>query len=168
MFNGNFGMHERALAYIMANGPDGLRQTTEDAVLNANYIRKKLEGEYQLPYSSPSMHEVVFSDHIQEQKGVKTGDIAKRLIDYGFHPYTVSFPLVVHGAIMIEPTESESLEELDLLVDAMKSIAREAEEDPEFVKNAPHTTRVKRLDETAAARKPVLRWKPAAAKTAGE
>jgi glycine dehydrogenase subunit 2 len=168
MFYGNYGMHVRALAYIMANGPDGLRQTTEDAVLNANYIRKKLEGEYQLPYPSPSMHEVVFSDHIQEQKGVKTGDIAKRLIDYGFHPYTVSFPLVVHGAIMIEPTESESLEELDLLVDAMKSIAREAEEDPELVKNAPHTTRVKRLDETAAARKPVLRWKPAAAKTAGE
>ncbi|HET9284051.1 MAG TPA: aminomethyl-transferring glycine dehydrogenase subunit GcvPB [Candidatus Angelobacter sp.] len=168
MFYGNYGMHVRALAYIMANGPDGLRQTTEDAVLNANYIRKKLEGEYQLPYPSPSMHEVVFSDHIQEQKGVKTGDIAKRLIDYGFHPYTVSFPLVVHGAIMIEPTESESLEELDLLVDAMKSIAREAEEDPEMVKNAPHTTRVKRLDETAAARKPVLRWKPAAAKTVGE
>src|SRR6201997_2513895 len=167
MFYGNFGMHVRALAYTLANGPDGLRQTTEDAVLNANYIRKKLEGDYQLPYQSASMHEVVFSDSIQEQKGVKTGDIAKRLIDYGFHPYTVSFPLVVHGAIMIEPTESESLEELDLLVDAMKSIAREAEEDPEFVKNAPHTTRVKRLDETAAARKPVLRWKPASAKSAG-
>src|SRR5579859_2355135 len=168
MFYGNFGMHVRALAYTLANGPDGLRQTTEDAVLNANYIRKKLEGDYQLPYPSASMHEVVFSDSIQEQKGVKTGDIAKRLIDYGFHPYTVSFPLVVHGAIMIEPTESESLEELDLLVDAMKSIAREAEEDPELVKTAPHTTRVKRLDETAAARKPVLRWKPASAKSAGE
>jgi glycine dehydrogenase subunit 2 len=137
-------------------------------VLNANYIRKKLEGDYNLPYQSPSMHEVVFSDSIQEQKGVKTGDIAKRLIDYGFHPYTVSFPLVVHGAIMIEPTESESLEELDLLVDAMKAIAREAEDDPEFVRNAPHTTRVKRLDETAAARKPILRWKPASAKSAGE
>src|SRR5579859_1794529 len=168
MFYGNFGMHVRALAYTLANGPDGLRQTTEDAVLNANYIRKKLEGDFTLPYQSPSMHEVVFSDSIQEQKGVKTGDIAKRLIDYGFHPYTVSFPLVVHGAIMIEPTESESLEELDLLVDAMKSIAREAEEDPELVKSAPHTTRVKRLDETAAARKPVLRWKPASAKSAGE
>src|ERR1041385_689391 len=168
MFYGNYGMHVRALAYIMANGPDGLRQTTEDAVLNANYIRKKLEGDYQLPYPSPSMHEVVFSDHIQEQKGVKTGDIAKRLIDYGFHPYTVSFPLLVHWASTIEPTERESLEELDLLVDAMKSIAREAEEDPELVKNAPHATRVRRLDETAAARKPVLRWKPAAAKTAGE
>ncbi|MBZ5525102.1 MAG: aminomethyl-transferring glycine dehydrogenase subunit GcvPB [Acidobacteriia bacterium] len=160
MFYGNFGMHVRALAYIMANGPDGLRQTTEDAVLNANYIRKKLDGVYELPYKTPSMHEVVFSDHIQTKKGVKTGDVAKRLIDYGFHPYTVSFPLVVHGALMIEPTESESLEELNLLVDAMKSIAREVEEDPEMVKNAPHSTRISRLDETAAARKPVLRWKP--------
>jgi glycine dehydrogenase subunit 2 len=168
MFYGNFGMHVRALAYIMANGPDGLRQTTEDAVLNANYIRKKLEQDYELPYKSASMHEVVFSDRLQSQTGVKTGDIAKRLIDYGFHPYTVSFPLVVPGALMIEPTESESLEELSLLVDAMKSIAREAEEDPELVKTAPHTTRVSRLDETAAARKPVLRWKPAQAKTAGE
>ena len=98
---------------------------------------------------------------------MKTGDIAKRLIDYGFHPYTVSFPLVVPGAIMIEPTESESLEEMDLLVDAMKSIAREAEEDPEMVKNAPHTTRMKRLDETGAARKPILRWKPARPKPPG-
>ncbi len=160
MFFGNFGMHVRALSYIMANGPDGLRQTTEDAVLNANYIRKKLDGTYELPYKSASMHEVVFSDHLQAEKGVKTGDVAKRLIDYGFHPYTVSFPLVVHGALMIEPTESESLEELDLLIDAMKSIAREVDEDPELVKTAPHTTRVSRLDETAAARKPVLRWKP--------
>jgi glycine dehydrogenase subunit 2 len=159
MFFGNFGMHVRALAYIMANGPDGLRQTTEDAVLNANYIRAKLNGDYELPYRSPSMHEVVFSDRLQSQRGVKTGDIAKRLIDYGFHPYTVSFPLVVPGALMIEPTESESLEELDLFVDAMQSIAREAEEDPELIKSAPHTTRVSRLDETAAARKPVLRWK---------
>ncbi|HWX55087.1 MAG TPA: aminomethyl-transferring glycine dehydrogenase subunit GcvPB [Verrucomicrobiae bacterium] len=164
MFYGNFGMHVRALAYIMANGPDGLRQTTEDAVLNANYIRRKLDGVYDLPYKSASMHEVVFSDDLQAKKGVKTGDIAKRLIDYGFHPYTVSFPLVVHGALMIEPTESESLEELDLFIDAMKSIAREVEEDPELVKTAPHTTRVSRLDETAAARKPVLRWKPAPTK----
>jgi glycine dehydrogenase subunit 2 len=168
MFYGNFGMHVRALAYIMANGPDGLRQTTEDAVLNANYIRKKLDQDYDLPYKSPSMHEVVFSDRLQAQKGVKTGDIAKRLIDYGFHPYTVSFPLVVPGAMMIEPTESESLEELSLFVDAMKSIAKETEEDPELVRTAPHTTRVSRLDETTAARKPILRWKPAQAKTAGE
>ena len=168
MFYGNFGMHVRALAYIMANGPDGLRQTTEDAVLNANYLRKKLEGDYELPYRSASMHEVVFSDRLQTQKGVKTGDIAKRLIDYGFHPYTVSFPLVVPGALMIEPTESESLEELNLFIDAMKAIAREAADNPELVKSAPHTTRVSRLDETAAARKPVLRWKPDKAHSAGE
>jgi glycine dehydrogenase subunit 2 len=160
MFYGNFGMHVRALAYIMANGPDGLRQTTEDAVLNANYIRKKLEGVYELPYSTPTMHEVVFSDRKQTSKGVKTGDIAKRLIDYGFHPYTVSFPLVVHGALMIEPTESESKEELDLFIDAMKSVAEEADQNPEILVNAPHNTRISRLDETSAARKPVLRWKP--------
>ena len=160
MFYGNFGMHVRALAYIMANGPDGLRQTTEDAVLNANYIREKLKGVYDLPYSTPTMHEVVFSDRLQNPKGIKTGDIAKRLIDYGFHPYTVSFPLVVHGALMIEPTESESKEELDLFIDAMKSIAEEAEHHPEIITEAPHNTRISRLDETTAARKPVLRWKP--------
>ncbi len=168
MYYGNFGMHVRALAYIMANGYDGLRQTTEDAVLNANYIRKKLEGAYELPYKSASMHEAVFSDKLQAQKGVKTGDIAKRLIDYGFHPYTVSFPLVVPGALMIEPTESESLEEMDLFIDAMQAIAREAQEDPEMVKSAPHSTRISRLDETGAARKPILRWRPGKAQGAGE
>lgn len=156
---GNYGMFIRALAYILANGPDGLRQTTEDAVLNANYLRKKLEGTFELPYKSPSMHEVVFSDRLQAKNGVKTGDMGKRLIDYGFHAYTVSFPLVVQGAMMIEPTESESREELDLLVDALQQIAREAEENPELVTTAPHTTRLQRLDETTAARKPVLRWK---------
>jgi glycine dehydrogenase subunit 2 len=159
-FYGNTGMFIRALAYILANGPDGLRQTTEDAVLNANYIRKKLEDLYELPYKTASMHEVVFSDKRQAAKGVKTGDIAKRLIDYGFHPYTVSFPLIVHGALMIEPTESESLEELDLFIEAMRSIAKEVEETPELVKTAPHSTRVSRLDEVQAARKPILRWKP--------
>src|ERR1700756_4253810 len=159
-FYGNTGMFIRALAYILANGPDGLRLTTEDAVLNANYIRKKLEDLYELPYKTPSMHEVVFSDKRQAAKGVKTGDIAKRLIDYGFHPYTVSFPLIVHGALMIEPTESESLEELDLFVEAMRSIAHEVEQTPELVKTAPHSTRVSRLDEVTAARKPILRWKP--------
>jgi glycine dehydrogenase subunit 2 len=158
-FYGNFGMFVRALAYILANGPDGLRQTTEDAVLNANYIRKKLEDLYELPYTTPSMHEVVFSDRRQLRNGVRTGDIAKRLIDYGFHPYTVSFPLIVPGALMIEPTESESREELDLFVDAMRQIAREVEENPQAVLEAPHSTRVSRLDETTAARKPVLRWK---------
>src|SRR6202035_4011235 len=160
MFYGNFGMFVRALAYILANGPDGLRQTTEDAVLNANYIRKGLEGIFDLPYETPSMHEVVFSDKLQSKKGVKTMDLAKRLIDYGFHPYTTAFPLIVAGALMIEPTESEPLEELDLFIEAMKSIAEEVEEDPQYVLDAPHNTRISRLDETAAARKPVLRWKP--------
>ncbi len=146
-FYGNFGMFVRALAYIMANGPDGLRQTTEDAVLNANYIRKGIEGVYDLPYATRTMHEVVFSDKIQAKKGVKTMDIAKRLIDYGFHPYTTAFPLIVPGALMIEPTESEPKEELDLFIEAMKSIAEEVEEDPQLVLDAPHSTRVSREDQ---------------------
>ena len=163
-FYGNVGMFIRALAYILANGPDGLRQTTEDAVLNAKYIRKNLEDVYELPYQTASMHEVVFSDKRQAAKGVKTGDIAKRLIDYGFHPYTVSFPMIVHGAMMIEPTESEPKEELDLLIDALRSIAREVDETPELVKGAPYSTRVARLDEVQAARKPILRWRPTGSK----
>jgi glycine dehydrogenase subunit 2 len=149
----------RALAYTLAYGP-GIRQATEDAVLNANYIRKKLEDVYDLPYNSPSMHEVVFSDARQKKFGVNTLDIAKRLIDYGFHPYTTAFPLIVPGALMIEPTESESRQECDLFIDAMRSIAEEAASDPELVKTAPHATRVGRLDEVGAARHPVLRWKP--------
>src|ERR1700723_127742 len=165
MFYGNFGMFVRALAYILANGPDGLRQTTEDAVLNANYIRAKLEGTFELQYKTPTLHEVVFSDKLQARNGVKTGDMGKRLIDYGFHAYTVSFPMIVAGAMIIEPTESESREELDLLIDALKQIAREAEENPELVQTAPHSTRLQRLDETAAARKPVLRWKAPVAAT---
>jgi glycine dehydrogenase subunit 2 len=159
-FVGNFGVLVRALAYILAYGP-GVRQATEDAVLNANYIRKHLQGVFDLPYSLPSMHEVVFSDAVQKKNGVSTMDIAKRLIDYGFHPYTTAFPLIVPGALMIEPTESESKEECDLFIDAMRSIAEEAAKTPDVVKTAPHTTRVRRLNETAAARKPVLRWKPA-------
>src|SRR3979490_1785638 len=153
-------MFVRALAYIRRAGPDGRRQTTEDAVLNANYIRKGLEGVYDLPYSTPSMHEVVFSDKLQAKKGVKTMDIAKRLIDYGFHPYTTAFPLIVPGALMIEPTESESKEECDLFIDAMRSIAEEAATNPALVKTAPHSTRVRRLGEVGAARKPILRWDP--------
>ncbi len=158
-FSGNFGVLVRALAYTLAYGP-GIRQATEDAVVNANYIRRKLEDVYDLPYKSPSMHEVVFSDARQKKNGVTTMDIAKRLIDYGFHPYTTAFPLIVPGALMIEPTESESKEECDLFVDAMRSIAEEAATNPELVKTAPHSTRVGRLDEVAAARKPILRWKP--------
>jgi glycine dehydrogenase subunit 2 len=158
-FAGNFGVLVRALAYILAYGP-GVRQATEDAVLNAIYIRKNLEGVFDLPYSLPSMHEVVFSDAIQKKNGVSTMDIAKRLIDYGFHPYTTAFPLIVPGALMIEPTESESKEECDLFIAAMKAIAQEAASNPQLVKTAPHSTRVGRLDETGAARKPILRWKP--------
>jgi glycine dehydrogenase subunit 2 len=160
-FSGNFGVLVRALAYILAYGP-GVRQATEDAVLNANYIRKHLEGVFDLPYSLPSMHEVVFSDAFQKKNGVNTMDIAKRLIDYGFHPYTTAFPLIVPGALMIEPTESESRQECDLFIDAMRSISEEASTNPELVKTAPHSTRVRRLDEVGAARKPILCWKPRA------
>jgi glycine dehydrogenase subunit 2 len=158
-FYGNFGVLVRALAYALAYGP-GMRQVSEDAVLNANYIRKKLEDVYELPYKLPCMHEVVFSDARQKKNGVSTMDIAKRLIDYGFHPYTTAFPLIVHGALMIEPTESESKEECDQFIDSMRAIAEEAATTPELVKTAPHTTRVGRLDEVSAARKPILRWKP--------
>jgi glycine dehydrogenase subunit 2 len=160
-FYGNFGVLVRALAYILAHGGPGLRNATVDAVLNAIYIRKALEPYYDLPYASPSMHEVVFSDDRQAKLGVRTGDLAKRLIDYGFHPYTVSFPLIVHGALMIEPTETEGKLELDQFIDAMIAIAKEIETDPQMVKNAPHSTRTSRVDETTAARKPILRWKPA-------
>src|SRR5579872_6790739 len=159
-FYGNFGVLVRALAYILAHGGNGLRNATIDAVLNAVYVRKKLEPYYDLPYDAPNMHEVVFSDSRQAKLGVRTGDIAKRLIDYGFHPYTVSFPLIVHGALMIEPTETEGKRELDQFIEAMISIAGEAESDPEMVRKAPHGTRTSRVDEVAAARKPVLRWKP--------
>jgi glycine dehydrogenase subunit 2 len=160
-FYGNFGVLVRALAYILAHGGPGLRNATMDAVLNAVYIRKALEPYYDLPYSQPNMHEVVFSDDRQAKLGVRTGDIAKRLIDYGFHPYTVSFPLIVHGALMIEPTETEGKVEIDQFIEAMISIAQEIESDPQMVKAAPHGTRTTRVDEVTAARKPVLRWKPA-------
>ena len=162
-FAGNFGVLVRALAYILAHGGPGLRNATVDALLNAVYIRKRLEPYYDLPFSAPNMHEVVFSDERQAEKGVHTGDIAKRLIDYGFHPYTVSFPLIVHGALMIEPTETEGKLELDAFVDAMIAIAEEVERDPELVKTAPHCTRTARVDEVTAARRPILRWKPARA-----
>ena len=157
-FYGNFGVLVRALAYILAHGGPGLRNATVDAVLNANYIRHKLQPYFDLPYHRPNMHELVFSDARQAAKGVHTGDIAKRLIDYGFHPYTVSFPLIVHGALMIEPTETESKQELDLFIDAMISIAKEIEDEPQTVLHAPHSTRTSRVDEVTAARKPILRW----------
>jgi glycine dehydrogenase subunit 2 len=160
-FYGNFGVLVRALAYILAHGGPGLRNATIDALLNANYIRKKLEPYFDLPYTEPSMHEVVFSHTRQDKKGVKTMDIAKRLIDFGFHPYTTAFPMIVPGALMIEPTETEPKYELDEFIEAMITIAKEIEADPAEVLKAPRNTRVGRVDETQAARKPVLRWKRA-------
>lgn len=159
-FFGNYGMMLRALAYVQTHGFDGLREATEAAVLNARYIAQGLISDYDKPFDAPPMHEVVFTDKRQSRKGVHTLDIAKRLIDYGFHPMTIYFPLIVQGAMLIEPTESVGHQELDQFIEAMKSIAREAVEDPELVLNAPHSTRIGRLDEAAAARKPILRWKP--------
>jgi glycine dehydrogenase subunit 2 len=159
-FNGNFGVLVRALTYMRSMGPDGLRRIAQIAVLNANYIRARLKGTYHLPYDAPSLHEVVFSDKNQTPSEVHTLDIAKRLMDYGFHPPTIYFPLIVSGALMIEPTESEPKEELDAFCDAMIAIARECAERPELVRSAPHTTPVRRLDEARAARQPVLRWRP--------
>ena len=158
-FFGNYGMMLRALAYILTHGYDGLREATEAAVLNARYITHGLTSDYEKPFAAPPMHEVVFTDKRQARKSVHTLDIAKRLIDYGFHPPTIYFALILSGAMLIEPTESVGRQELDQFIDAMRSIAREAIEDPELVLNAPHTTRIGRLDEAAAARKPVLRWK---------
>jgi len=157
-FYGNFLVVVRALAYILALGPQGIKEISEMAVLNANYIRKSLEGEYHLKYTTPTLHECVFSDKFQKDYGVANIDIAKRLIDYGLHPPTMSFPLIVHGALMIEPTETETKCELDRFIEAMKKIAREAKENSEILKSAPHVSYVRRLDETAAARNPVLRW----------
>src|SRR5256885_12090784 len=161
-FFGNYGMMLRALAYILTHGYDGLREATEAAVLNARYITHGLTSDYEKPFAAPPMHEVVFTDKRQARKSVHTLDIAKRLIDYGFHPPTIYFPLIVSGAMLIEPTESVGRQELDQFIEAMRSIAKEAIDNPELVLNAPHTTRIGRLDEPAAARKPVLRWKSAA------
>jgi glycine dehydrogenase subunit 2 len=164
-FYGNYGMMLRALAYILTNGRDGLREATEAAVLNARYIAHGLVSDYEKPFEGSPMHEVVFTDKRQSRKGVHTLDIAKRLIDYGFHPMTIYFPLIVSGAMLIEPTESVGRQELDQFIEAMRAIAREAMDDPELVLNAPHSTRIGRLDEATAARKPVLRWKPAQAES---
>jgi glycine dehydrogenase subunit 2 len=159
-FFGNFGILVRAYAYILSLGGDGLEEASRMALLNANYIRKKLEKSYHLAYNEPCMHECIFTDRVQQRSGVTTLDIAKRLLDYGHHPPTIYFPLVVSGALMIEPTETETPETLDSFIDAMLAIAQEAKDDPELVKNAPYSTPVRRLDEARAARKPVLRWEP--------
>jgi glycine dehydrogenase subunit 2 len=157
-FYGNYAMVVRAMTFCLSHGGDGLKAATLRAIVNANYIRKQLEGTYHLEYTTPTLHEIVFDDHFQTKHDVSTLDIAKRLLDYGFHPPTIYFPNIIHGALMIEPTESESKEELDAFVATMKQIAKEAEETPELLHQAPTTTPVRRLDETTAARKPVLRW----------
>ncbi len=157
-FYGNFGILVRALAYILRLGADGLREVAENAVLNANYLRHKLQEVMNVPYDQPTLHEVIFNDQKQSATGITTMDIAKRLHDYGFHPPTVYFPLIVHGAFMVEPTETEPREELDAFVDAVRAIAQEAAEKPDMLHQAPLNVRNSRFDETAAARKPVLTW----------
>ncbi len=157
-FYGHFGVMIKALAYILLLGGEGLKRVSEIAVLNANYIRKKLEPYYDLPFETPTMHEVVFTDRRQLANDITTMDIAKALIDMGFHPPTVYFPLVVKGAIMIEPTETESKEEIDQFVEAMIEIDRLSREDPQSLKDAPQNTIVGRLDEVRAARHPKLKF----------
>ena len=159
-FYGNFGVVVKAYAYIMSMGAEGLKKVSESAVLNANYLMERLKEHYLVPYNRRCMHEFVISAQRQKEKGVSALDIAKRLMDFGFHPPTMYFPLIVKEALMIEPTETESKETLDAFADALIEIAREVEEQPEKVKGAPHTTPVRRLDEVRAARNPVLRWKP--------
>ena len=157
-FYGNFLICVRAYTYILSMGGPGLERASRTAVVNANYLRSKLKKLYDLPYDTPCLHECVFTDKKQQEHGISTLDIAKSLIDYGFHPPTIYFPLVVDGALMIEPTETESKQTLDLFIDAMTSIAHEAEHNPQKLKTAPVKSRVGRVDEVLAARSPVLRW----------
>ena len=160
-FYGNTGILVRAYSYILAMGGDGLREMSETAVLNANYLRHRLADVLHVSTEAPTLHEVVFSDAgLADHGGITTLDLAKRLIDYGFHPPTTYFPLTVHGALMVEPTESEPRAELDRFVAAIHAILAEADRDPELVKTAPHLAPRRRLDETRAARQPVLRWTP--------
>jgi glycine dehydrogenase subunit 2 len=159
-FYGNFGVILKAYAYILSMGGEGLKRASEMAVLNANYLMKRLKDSYHLPYDRPCMHECVFTDRFQEKFHVSTLDIAKRLIDYGYHPPTIYFPLVVKGALMMEPTETESKETLDGFIETMITIAKEAEENPDLLRQAPQRVKVRRLDEVLAARKPKLRWNP--------
>ena len=159
-FWGNFGVVAKAYAYIRSLGPDGLREVSETAVLNANYVLARLKAYYHLPYERTCMHEVVFSGQRQKEFGVSTLDIAKRLLDFGYHPPTIYFPLIVKEALMIEPTETESKESLDSFIETMIRIAGEAQTDPETVRGAPHNTALSRLDEARAARSPVLKYTP--------
>ena len=157
-YYGNFGINVRAYTYIRTMGPDGLKAVTEYAVLNANYMMRRLAEYYDLPYDKHCKHEFVISGKRQKKLGVRALDIAKRLLDFGYHPPTIYFPLNVEECMMIEPTETESKETLDGFIDAMIQIAKEAEENPEIVQEAPHTTVISRLDEALAARKPVLKY----------
>jgi glycine dehydrogenase subunit 2 len=157
-FYGNFGVLLKAWCYIKMLGAEGLKEASQNAVLNANYVKERLKGLYKLPYDRPCMHEFVFDGLAAGATGVKTLDVAKRLIDLGFHPPTVYFPLVVENALMIEPTETESLADMDDFIDAMSQIAREASADPELLKDAPRNTPVRRVDELKAAKSPVLKW----------
>lgn len=157
-FYGNFGVLVRAYAYILSMGADGLKEVSESAVLNANYIANKLKDDYLLPIDRTCMHECVFSGDKQKLNGVSTLDIAKRLLDFGYHPPTIYFPLIVSEAMMVEPTECETKETLDEFIEALKQIANESLNNPDIVKTAPHTTIVSRLDEASAARKPVVRY----------
>ena len=160
-FNGNFGVLVRAYTYIRALGGEGLREASEQAVLSANYLKERLRGAYDLPYDRICMHEFVLSGRRQrKESGVRTLDIAKRLLDYGYHPPTIYFPLLVDEAIMIEPTETEGLATLDAFADVMLTIAKEVQDDPEALHEAPFTTPVRRLDESRAVKQPNLRWRP--------
>jgi len=157
-------MHVRAYTYIRALGAEGLREMSETAVLNANYVFNALKDRYDFLYDRDvCMHEAVFSGRRQKAAGSSTLDVAKRMIDYGYHPPTVYFPLIVPEALMIEPTESESIETLDAFIEVMRTIADEVEKAPAILDAAPHATPVRRLDEATAARKPQLRWRPPAA-----
>ncbi len=159
-FHANFAMVVRAYAYILALGRDGLEQASLIAILNANYVRKRLEARYPTASHEPTMHECVLTHDLEEKAKVSTLDIAKRLLDFGIHPPTIYFPLIVHGALMVEPTETESRETIDSFVAAMTQIYEEALSNPETVKTAPHTLALSRVDEVTAARRPILRWTP--------
>jgi glycine dehydrogenase subunit 2 len=161
-FHGNFGILVRGMAYCMSHGADGLRAATLRAIVNANYLRKALAGPFHMAYATPTLHEVILDDQYLAPAGVSTLDVAKGLIDRGFHPPTIYFPAIVHGALMIEPTESEGKAELDEFIAAMMDILKEAETAPEALHQAPQHAPLRRLDETTAARKPVLRWTPEA------
>ncbi len=159
-FYGNFSVLVKAYAYILTMGEEGIRRASEMAVLNANYLRKKISDLLEVPYNSTCMHEFVASvENLKRENGITALDVVKRMLDYGIHPPTVYFPLIVHEDLMVEPTETESKDTLDRFVEIVKKIVKEAREDPEHLKEAPHTTPVRRLDDTRAARNPVLRWK---------